>query len=446
VYTFEKEELQPAVRSNAQLDFLKQNLTEANVKNLVRLAFLIALLVGAAKAGFSRGDKIIPQVVDGPGWKTKFDLTNISSRKPISHMRLSFYRDDGTPWNLQTNVAAGGDITLNIDVRRTLRVETLGLGSQVTAGYAVIYDEETENSDSSADYVLGISVFYEYSTASGIADTVTVSVPHPTAAANAPMQMDASNGIYSGLAIVNLAGVSNSITMDLYSGNNGQLDRTKTFSLDPKAQFSGFLDDNLLFPGLSSFKGMAQITSSGPLALLALLQTRAGNGNPQYSTLVPVDREALRRNTYMVFLQASDDANPYMPLDLDGFVADYFRTIGDTDFYSWDLEYTYAAPDGTNRSIKPVSDNGVGIASLGNRNSNTFDAISLPELKALTYSKTASIDLSNGTGTSLYTGFTFAVRTDLGNYAKVRIVRIIDTVDGTYVNNKDLILEVCIYK
>jgi hypothetical protein len=450
VYPFEKEELKPAVRSNAQLDFLKQNLTEANVKNLGKLLFLLALLAGAVQTGFCRGDKVIPQVVDGPNWKTKFDITNLGSRARISSMRVSFFKADGTPWNLRTNLFSGTDFTLDMAPRQTIRLETLGQGSQVTAGYVIIYDEESGNSEYSDDYVLGISVFYEYSTVSGIADTVTVSVPQPTAAANAPMQMDASKGIYSGLAIVNCANVSNSVKVDLYSGNTGQFYGTITFSLNPKEQWSGYLDNQKLFPGLSSFKGMAQITSSNPIALLALLETRAGDGNPQYSTLAPVDREALRRNTQMVFLQASDDSNPYMPLDLDGFVADYWRTIGlsgDTESYSWDLEYIYAAPDGTNRSIKPVSENGVGIASLGNRNSNTFDAISLPELKALTYSKTASINLSNGTGTSLYTGFTFAVHTDLGNYAKVRIVRIIDTQDGTYyVNNKDLILEVCIYK
>jgi hypothetical protein len=428
------------------MDFLKKNLTEASVKKMGKLVFLLAFLAGAVQTGFCRGDKVIPQVVDGPNWKTKFDITNVSSGTRISNMRVSFFRRDGTSWSIQTNLFSGTDYTLDLAPRQTIRLETLGMGSQVTEGYVVIYDEENGNSEFSDDFVLGISVFYEYSTASGIADTVTVSVPQPTAAANAPMQMDATRGIYSGLAIVNCASVSNIITVDLYTGSNGELERTVTFSLNPKEQFSGFLDNQRLFPGLSSFKGMAQITSSGPLALLALLQTRAGNGDPQYSTLVPVDREALRRNTHMVFLQASDDTDPYMPLDLDGFVADYLRASGRTETYSWDLLYSYAAPNGTNRSIQPVSENGVGISSIGYRNSDTFDNISLPELKARTYSKTASIDLSDGTGTSLYIGFTFAVQTDLGNYAKIRIVRIVETEDGTHLHNRDLILEVCIYR
>lgn len=137
--------------------------------------FLLALLAGAVQIGFCRGDKVIPQVVDGPNWKTKFDITNISSRTRISNMRVSFFKSDGTPWNLQTNLFAGTDYILDLAPRETRRLETLGQGSQVNAGYVVIYDEESRNSEYSADFVLGISVFYEYSTAFGIADTVTVS-------------------------------------------------------------------------------------------------------------------------------------------------------------------------------------------------------------------------------------------------------------------------------
>ena len=48
------------------------------MKTVVKLMLVVALLPGAARLGFSRGDKIVPQVVDGPGWMTKFDLTNIS--------------------------------------------------------------------------------------------------------------------------------------------------------------------------------------------------------------------------------------------------------------------------------------------------------------------------------------------------------------------------------
>jgi hypothetical protein len=425
-----------------------KNFAEVTVRYLAKLMLIAALVPCAARMGFSRGDKIIPQVVDGPGWVTKFDITNISSFQQISHMRLSFYKSNGTKWSLQTSLGPGTDFILNLAARQTLRVETQGAGNQVTAGYAVIYDEETGNSDYSEDYVLGISVFYVYSSSSGIADTVTVSVPQPTAAADVPLQMDRAHGIYSGLAIINWAGASNSVDINLYSADGTAYGSTRTIPLALGEQWSGFLDNAALFPGLDSFKGMAEITSVGPIALLGLLQTQSADGSPQYSTLVPVDRESLRRNTYMVLLQASTNSYPFMPIDFDNFAVDYFRNSDGTEGYSWDLEYRYSSSNRANRYLQP--DNGAGISAIGSMDAGSFDAISVVALKGRTYSTSATIDLSDGSS-NLQPGFAFAVRTDVGNYAKARILRVIDTTDttmipGTTLYNEDLVLEVCIYK
>jgi len=149
------------------------------MKSLHHLMFCLILLFGAVRVGFSRGDKIIPQVVDGPGWSTKFDLSNISSSPYPDlhsiHVRMAFFTNNGTAWDLQTNKGTRV-ITLTLAPRQTVRVETLG-GANMGAGYAVIYDDEESNSEYSEDFVLGISVFYQYSTSSGVVDTVTVSVP-----------------------------------------------------------------------------------------------------------------------------------------------------------------------------------------------------------------------------------------------------------------------------
>jgi hypothetical protein len=419
----------------------------------VKLMLIVALLPCVARMGFSRGDKIIPQVVDGPGWATKFDLTNVSRVEPISHMRLAFFKNNGSPWVLQTDHGTGSNITLSIPALGTLRIETSSAGP-MTAGYAVIYDEEPLNSVYSEDYVLGISVFYVVSSGGGIVDTVTVSVPQPTQVATVPLQTDDSKGIYSGLALVNTASVNNGLQVDFYN-SDGSFYATRTLTLTPSAmQWGGYLDNQDLFPGLKSFKGMAKISSLdlSPFSVLGLLQSRAGDGTPQYSTLVPVDKEALRRNTYMVFLQASTDSDPFMPVDLDNFTVDYFRTIGDlnagdTESYPWDLEYRYDAPDTTSRYL--VAMNGAAVAPIGVRDAGQFDQISLPDLKGMSYSTGGTIDLSESRNSLLAQGFAFAVRTDIGNFAKVRILRIIDTVDSAVTPthyNKDLVLEVCIYK
>jgi hypothetical protein len=415
------------------------------LNKLVKLAFSLILFSGVVRIGFSRGDKIIPQIVAGPGWSTTFDLSNISSAKAITKMGLAFYHNNGTPWILQTNIGTASNYPLSLNPKQTLRVKAIG-DATLSAGYAVLYDEETANTKYSEDYVLGISVFYQVLAGSGITETVSVPLREPTAAAAVPMEVTAPN-VYSALAVVNASGKSNTVRVALYS-ENGNLYGTANFTLAAGAQRTEFLDQNL-FPGLQSFRGMAEIAADGPVAILSLMQTRAADGNPQYTLLAPVDRESLRRNTYMILLQSGDDANPFMPIDFDGFAVDFFRTTGQddphrdpdvpTESYSWDLEYRYDNPNTNSLFFRPK--NFAEITSLGLRNDAQFDAISLPYLKSLTSYSTNEIDVSDP---SLY--LTFAIHTDLGNYAKARIIRVIDTTGGDLREYKDLVMEVVVYK
>jgi hypothetical protein len=417
------------------------------LKNLVKLAICLVLLSGIVRMGYSRGDKIIPQVVagvgdDGRAWVTKFDLTNVSSAIPIANMRLAFFRNNGTAWNLQTNQGTGNFALPTLQPRQTLRVQAAG-GISFETGYAIIYDEEEGNSEYSEDYVLGISVFYQVSSGTGVVENVSIPVREPTAAATVPIEINDAQGIYSAVAIVNTANVPSSILLSLYN-SNGTLYGTRILTLAAREQRTAFLDyDPALFPELKSFSGMAELTGSDtietrPFVLLSLRQTRAADFSQQYTLLVPVDKESLRRNSYMVLLQANDDGNPYMPIDIDGFTSDFYRTAGGTEAYSWDLEYWYNDPNTEDRFLKPV--NYSEIFSLGIRNDGQFDALSLPDLKALTTYSTANIDISTASQNQ-----TFAIRTDLRNYAKARIIRIIETYDG-FRWFQDLVMEVVVYK
>ncbi|MBN1566550.1 MAG: hypothetical protein JXA73_01800 [Acidobacteria bacterium] len=408
------------------------------MKNLVKLALCLVLFPGVVRMGFSRGDKIIPQVVAGGGWITKFDLINVSSDQDITNMRLAFYDDNGSPWSLETNQGTGHSFTLSIGARQTLQFQAIG-GSSGKNGYAVLYDEEEGNSDYSEDYVLGISVFYQFSNENGITENVSIPVREPTAVVAAPVEINSTQGIYSAVAIVNAADVSNTIELALYDSNGNLYQTKKTITLAAGQQRTAFLDhEQDLFYGLQSFSGMVEIVGERPFVLLSLRQTRAADFNQEYTLLVPVDKEALRRNSYMVLLQASTDEDAYMPIDIDGFTSDFYRTTGGTEAYSWDLEYWYDAPDTEDRFFKPV--NFSGIVSLGIRNDAQFDAISLPDLKARTDYSSNELDISTAVEFQA-----FAIRTDLGNYAKARIIRVIDTWDG-YRNYQDLLLEVIVYR
>jgi hypothetical protein len=225
---------------------------------------------------------------------------------------------------------------------------------------------------------------------------------------------------------------------------------SNTFSLDDGNQKAEYLDQ--LFPNLKTFKGMAEITADGPISLLGLLQTRASDSSPRYSTLIPVDKESLRRNSYVVLLQTSvQDNATYMPIDIDAFTVDFFRTTRPSngshpdivDDWSWDLLYDHSSGSITNRYLTPI--NGAAIAPIGVRDDTAFDAISLPDLRALNNYGTSNLDLSDGS-TNLVNAFAFAVRTDLRNYAKARIIRIINTTAGGSNQYKDLVLEVIVFR
>ncbi len=423
------------------------------MKSVARLVFCLILFSGAAQMGFCRGDKAIPQVVNYLGWVTNFDLTNISPIQTISNMTLSFFKNDGSAWNVQISmdgtVKTGTSFSLNLASRQTTRVSVTG--GDLGQGYAVISDQETDTVYYSADFELGVSVFYTFSNQAGVADTVTITVSRPTGVVSAPVQIDTANGITSGFAILNRASAKKTIGIDLYR-SDGTYYGSKTIDLDSNNQWSGYLNigGTPLFPELTTFKGSMEIASDGPFVFMGLLQTKAaGVDNLQFSTLAPVDKESISKSTYMILIQHTSDADTATPVDFDGFVSDFYRArakdrgnIGDTDDWSWDLLYGWTSPDTSSLYFQPVS--GAGIASLGTKQADAdFDNISLPYLKGLTYNTSTKIDLS---GSLLKAYGTYAVRTDVGNYAKFRIVRIMSDLDLQSRPLTYLILEVLIFK
>jgi hypothetical protein len=390
--------------------------------------------------GFARGDKVIPQVADGTGIRTKFDLTNISPSVTISNFKLKFYRQNGSAWTVKTNLGTASEYALNIGPRQTLRIETQGASSPAISGYAMIEDNESNNSYNSVDYALGISVYYEISNSKGVVDTVSVPVGKPTALGTIPVEYTQAKGIYTGIAIVNLSASKNPVKIDLYPSGTGN-SSTTTITLDPFQQRAEFFHESM-FTALRTqdFKGLAEFSSDGPIALLALLQTNSYTGDVQYATLVPTDRMALRNNTYMLVPEATyvGTGNNSMPVDLDNFVVDFFRNQEEN--MAWDI--LYEGTGKTTRQLRPV--NGAGFYPLGIKSDDEIDALSLPQLMSLNYT-TSPIDFSDGKP-ALQIKYAFAVLTDLGQYAKVRLVNysVFTGSDGNpFV---DLMFEVTVYR
>ena len=97
------------------------------------------------------GDRVIPQFVDGGGWKTSVTTVNLESH-PVSFSVL-FFNDDGTDLFVPIvgqGVVRGMDISLN--TAGSLTFETAGNASRLAQGWALI-------SQSTNDSVGALAVF-----------------------------------------------------------------------------------------------------------------------------------------------------------------------------------------------------------------------------------------------------------------------------------------------
>ncbi len=412
--------------------------------------YLFALSIPA----FARGNRCVPQVVDGSNYHTKFDLVNISPQQSISGtFKLRFFHSDGTPWTL-TFTAGSTQITaseyaLALGPRQSIRVETLGLSNPTTSGYAIIEDNEIKNvrdSDQllySMDFVIGVSAYYTVYQGSAIVDTVTVNAVEATALGTFPAEVNFANNVFTGLAMVDLSGADNAVTLDLYASGTGTAAGSVSVTIPKNQQLVQFFHQQGLFPSLTNFKGIAEFKSTGPIAILALLETDIASG-PQFATLVPTDREALRRNTYMAIAEGIIGTGNFIPVDLDRFVVDYSGTSGDEGL-SWDLKYL--AISNTSRQLVPATENFAQLAILGMKTDAQFDQLSLQDLKNLTYNAN-QIDFSDNSSTVSQINnapqgqtFVFAVKTDLGNYAKLSVFELVTS--GVYL---DIVVRVVVYR
>jgi hypothetical protein len=410
-------------------------------KRIVMHLWMLGGCLVLAATVWAAGDKVIPQVADGTGgglqYKTKFDLTNLGPYEStkITKVNLLFFHQDGTPWTVPYQIGSsqtsGSSIPITLDALQTLRIETLGTSPGVTSGYAVLQSNETTG-PYAEDYEVGITVYYEISQNGQTVDTVSVPVGLTTYAFMIPVQNVVSQNIYSGFAIVDLSGQQNYVTLQLYpevpNRDSTGLALTRDSydqPLQPNHQITGFLGREFFSSVVGDFKGMIFGLSYGPVAVLGLLQTSTPT-NIQYATLVPSYRDYLRRNSFMYLQQG-------FPLDADLIISDYFDNTGDTD--PWDL--LYQTVDSTHRQLLPQE--GAKFADLGTTTPTEFDALEIQYLRGLNYT-TAAIDLSDSSS-NLAEGHTFAIKTGLGRYARVRIALVVQV--GT---DRDLQLQIYTYR
>jgi hypothetical protein len=139
----------------------------------------------------------------------------------------------------------------------------------------------------------------------------------------------------------------------------------------------------------------------------------------------------------------------YLPqgyaLDADLPVVDYLRLPNDPSDViietPWDLLLKTTPSDNTGATRSLVPQQGATLCPIGVNDGSQFDGITQDTLRGLTYT-TGSINLSDGSA-NLQLGFTFAIKTGLGRYVKVRIRDYVGYSDSSY---KDFMLEIFVYK
>jgi hypothetical protein len=377
----------------------------------------------------ARGDKVIPQIADGAGRiRTKIDIHNLSSTIPITKVKLYFFQPDGSRWFIATNLGTADEFVLDVGKSQTLRVETMGTSGGLLSGYAILRDREG-NSPTAPDYQIAVSVFYEVLEGSRVVDTVSVPLGEPCLRWVFPVQIDVTRGIHSGFAIVNLTDTANRVTFKLWtafqpSTADAADGGTVELLLKPGEQRARFLSEPGFFPQYPVFRGVLAGTAEKPVAVLGLLQTQALAG-VQYATLAAAYTDDLHNESCAFLPQGSyfdvDDTRvPFVTLD---------------DSASFDL--WFQAVSSTVRNLVPR--NGATVAFLGMRTVTELNNLTLEELQAATYS-TTPLEISEHTG-MLAPGFTLAIKTSKGRFAKLRIDRVISTGEV-----RDIIVQVYIYR
>jgi hypothetical protein len=419
----------------------------------VCLILVLALLspVFYAAPALAQGDKVLTQVADGTGadgtqFITKLRITNLGPTQSteITQLKVMFFKQDGKPWPVATNLGTASEFPLDLGAYQTIGIQTSGSNPALTSGYAIIRNSEGATVYAE-DYQVAITAYYEVRRGAAVIDTISVPVSEPTLSFVMPVEIDAGGNLFTAFAVVNLSPSANNVRMQLFRQSSPSSDPASdggsaTITLNPAEQRAVFLYPGI-FPSAASFSGMLRASTDAPVAILALLQSPTPTG-VQYATMVPAYLDALRRNTY-VYLRLG------YSLDADRCISDYWwdqNQIHDPGFepdvtLPWDL--LFERQSSTTRRLTPQG--GAQFAVIGQRTGDRFDQdVTLPYLQSLSY-RSDPIDMSDGSPNlntdSTQGNFSFAVRTGLGRYVKLRVSNVIPSDTG-----KDLLLEAFVYR
>ncbi|MBP1602535.1 MAG: hypothetical protein H6Q06_2686, partial [Acidobacteria bacterium] len=165
----------------------------------VHLILLPALVLSfcCQVTAMAQGDKVLTQVADGTGtdgtqFVTRLKITNLGPTQSteITRLKVMFFRQDGNPWPVATNLGTASEFPLDLGAYQTIGIRTSGVTPALTSGYAII--RNTEGATVYAeDYQVAITAYYEVRKGGSIIDTISVPVSDPTLSFVMPVEIDA---------------------------------------------------------------------------------------------------------------------------------------------------------------------------------------------------------------------------------------------------------------
>jgi hypothetical protein len=267
----------------------------------------LSTTVPVTPVGVSPNASVLPQFTDGAGWTTSIFLTNTSANAETGSIQF-FGPGSGSQnapvVNMTLNGVSGTTFKYSIPARSSARFDSAGLGGSLRVG-SIVVTPDSYNPTSPNDFPSAVSLIQLRQSGITISQTTFIAAP---AGKNFQLYMETSgvNGqagsVQSGLVIANPFASPVVAHIDLYrlDGTSTNLP-TATITVPPGGQISAFIDQ--FFPTMpASFKGIANVTTSSPLAVVALRGNYNERGEFLMTTTPPVD-DAYPSSGTLVFPQ-----------------------------------------------------------------------------------------------------------------------------------------------
>ena len=241
------------------------------MKRVIGMVFLYLGIFVASTFGAERY-AIFPQFASGIGWSSTLFFANQGVAE-VSDIVVSFYKNNGDPLQVQSNLGTASSYTFSLALGATQRIQVVPSGS-FQEGYVVVKYPWT------GDPVRATEIFrYENN------GTVEVEVGVPQQEQgdhfSFPVEINSAEGILTAVVLANPADFNpgNLITQTLVLNlidTNGNINSTATVTLGPGEQGTYYL--NQIFSGLGDFIGTLSVSSPMSAGVLAMRQDKQAFG------------------------------------------------------------------------------------------------------------------------------------------------------------------------